>query len=57
MNFNASSVMLVSRNTIFFMLVVPVLQTLIFGVAIDTQIEHIPLVVHDLDGKRAARER
>ena len=29
-------------STIFFMLVVPVMQTIIFGYAIDTQIEHIP---------------
>jgi ABC transporter DrrB family efflux protein len=44
------------RTTLFFMLVVPVLQTLIFGYAIDTQIEHIPTVVYDLDGRRQARE-
>jgi ABC transporter DrrB family efflux protein len=43
-------------STIFFMLVVPVMQTIIFGYAIDTQIEHIPLVVYDLDGRRSARE-
>jgi ribosome-dependent ATPase len=44
------------RATIFFMLVVPVLQTVIFGYAINTQIEHIPLVVYDLDGRRKGRE-
>jgi ribosome-dependent ATPase len=43
-------------STIFFMLVVPVMQTIIFGYAIETQIEHIPLVVYDLDGRRYARE-
>jgi ABC transporter DrrB family efflux protein len=43
-------------STIFFMLVVPVMQTIIFGYAIDTQIEHIPLVVFDQDGRQAGRE-
>src|SRR4029078_12431345 len=43
-------------TTIFFMLVIPTLQTLIFGYAIDVKIEHIPLVVHDLDGRRDAQE-
>lgn len=38
------------------MLVVPVMQTIIFGYAIDTQIEHIPLAVYDLDGRSQARE-
>jgi ABC transporter DrrB family efflux protein len=42
--------------TLFFMFVVPVLQLTIFGYAIDTQIEHIPTVVYDLDGRRQARE-
>jgi len=42
--------------TIFFMLVVPVLQTIIFGYAIETEIEDIPTVVYDLDGRREARE-
>ncbi len=42
--------------TIFFMLVVPVLQTLIFGYAIQLKVEHIPTVVYDLDGRRSARE-
>ena len=44
------------RSTLFFMLVVPVMQTLIFGYALDTQIEHIPTVVFDLDGRAAARD-
>jgi ribosome-dependent ATPase len=43
-------------TTLFFMLVVPVFQTLIFGFAIDTQIENIPTVVYDLDGRRSGRE-
>jgi ABC transporter DrrB family efflux protein len=42
--------------TIFFMLVVPVLQTVIFGYAIETEIDNIPTVVHDLDGRKSARE-
>ncbi len=42
--------------TLFFMLVVPVMQTIIFGYAIDTQIEHIPTVVLDMDGRRYARD-
>jgi ABC-type multidrug transport system ATPase subunit/ABC-type multidrug transport system permease subunit len=43
-------------TTIFFMLVVPVMQTIIFGYAIETQIENIPLVVFDLDGRRLSRD-
>src|SRR6185436_321681 len=43
-------------STLFFILVIPVIQTLIFGVALDTQIEHIPTVVYDLDGQRSSRE-
>ncbi len=43
-------------TTLFFMLLVPVIQTLIFGYAINIQIEHIPTVVFDLDGRRPARE-
>lgn len=42
--------------TLFFMLLVPVMQTIIFGYAIDTQIENIPTVLFDLDGRRYARE-
>ncbi|HEY7086964.1 MAG TPA: ABC transporter ATP-binding protein, partial [Tepidisphaeraceae bacterium] len=41
-------------STLFFMLVVPLLQTLIFGVALDTKVENIPTVVYDLDGRAAA---
>jgi ABC transporter DrrB family efflux protein len=43
-------------STLFFMLVVPLMQTLIFGVALDTQVENIPTVVYDLDGRTSARE-
>lgn len=43
-------------STLFFMFVVPVLQTFIFGIAIDTQIENIPTVVYDLDGRQSSRE-
>jgi ABC transporter DrrB family efflux protein len=43
-------------TTIFFMLVIPTLQTLIFGYAIDVKIEHIPMVVHDLDGRPQAEQ-
>ncbi len=42
--------------TIFFMLVVPVMQTVIFGYAIQQEIEHIPTVVYDLDGRQQANE-
>ncbi len=42
--------------TIFFMFVVPVVQLFIFGFAIDTEIENIPTVVFDLDGRQAARK-
>jgi ABC transporter DrrB family efflux protein len=43
-------------STLFFMFAVPVIQTFIFGVAIQTEIEHIPTIVFDLDGRSAARE-
>jgi ribosome-dependent ATPase len=43
-------------TTIFFMLVIPTLQTLIFGYAINVKIEHIPTVIHDLDGRRHAEQ-
>lgn len=42
--------------TILFMLVVPVIQTIIFGYAIQQEIKNIPTVVFDLDGRQAARE-
>ncbi|MCA9258424.1 MAG: ABC transporter permease, partial [Planctomycetales bacterium] len=43
-------------STLFFMLVVPVMQTIIFGYAIDTQIERIPLAVLNFDGRSSSRE-
>lgn len=45
-----------SPTTLVFVLVVPLLQLLIFGYAIDTQVEEIPTVVFDADGGRQARE-
>lgn len=39
-----------------FMFVIPVLETIIFGYAIDTKIENIPTVVLDFDGQTASRE-
>ena len=42
--------------TIFFMLIVPVLQTVLFGYAIQLDVEHIPTVIYDLDGRTHARE-
>lgn len=42
--------------TIVFMLVVPVLQTVIFGYAIQQEIENIPTVVFDLDGRQSSRQ-
>ncbi len=41
--------------TLFFMLVIPLLQTLVFGYAIDTRIEHVPTVVFDLDRTSSSR--
>jgi ABC transporter DrrB family efflux protein len=38
------------------MFVIPVIQTVIFGYAIETEIENIATVVYDLDGRAAARE-
>lgn len=42
--------------TLFFTLVVPVLQTLIFGYAIEVQIKNIPTVIYDLDGRQQGRD-
>ncbi|WP_298860177.1 ABC transporter permease [uncultured Gimesia sp.] len=44
------------KTTMFFAFAVPVLQTIIFGFAIDTQIENIPTVIYDLDGRSSSRE-
>ena len=43
------------RMTLFFTFVVPALQLTIFGYAIDVTIDHIPLVVLDLDGSQQSR--
>jgi len=43
-------------STLVFMLIVPVMQTLIFGYAINTEIENIPTIVYDLDGRQSSRE-
>ena len=42
--------------TLVFMFLIPVLQTVIFGYAIRTEIENIPTVVFDLDGRQQSRE-
>ncbi|MCA8969128.1 MAG: ABC transporter ATP-binding protein/permease [Planctomycetes bacterium] len=42
--------------TLFFMFVIPILQTVIFGYAIKTEIENIPVVVFDSDGRAAGRD-
>jgi ABC transporter DrrB family efflux protein len=44
------------RSTLFFLFVIPILQTIVFGYAIDTEIEHVPTVVFDLDGRTRAQE-
>lgn len=38
--------------TLLFMFLIPIVQLVIFGYALDTKIERIPLVVLDLDGRR-----
>ena len=43
-------------STLFFMLVIPVIQTLLFGFALQTQIDNIPMIVYDLDGRQSAHE-
>ncbi len=43
------------RSTIVFVLIIPALQLMIFGYAIDVTIENIPLVVYDLDGRSDSR--
>jgi ABC transporter DrrB family efflux protein len=42
-------------STLIFMFIVPILQLFIFGYAIETQIDNIPTVVYDLDGRSHAR--
>lgn len=43
-------------TTLFFVFVIPMLQMLVFGYAIETEIEHIPMVVLDFDGRQPSRE-
>lgn len=43
-------------TTLFVTLLVPVLQTIVFGFAVNTEIENIPMVIFDLDGRSDARE-
>ena len=43
-------------STLIFALLIPAFQTILFGYAIETQIENIPLVVHDLDGRTQSQE-
>lgn len=42
------------RSTLFFAFVIPVLQLMIFGFAIDMKVENIATVVLDLDGRQEA---
>ncbi len=42
--------------TLFFAFLIPVVQLLIFGYAINTTIENIRTVVYDMDGRSASRE-
>jgi drug efflux transport system permease protein/drug efflux transport system ATP-binding protein len=44
------------RSTLFFLFVIPVLQTILFGYAIRTEVEHVPTVLFDLDGRTSAQE-
>ncbi len=44
------------RSTLFFLFVIPVLQTILFGYAIRTEVELVPTVVFDLDGRTPALE-
>lgn len=43
------------RATVVFTFMVPVLQLIIFGYAIDVTIDNIPLAVFDLDGRQESR--
>ena len=44
------------RSTLFFLFVIPVLQTVLFGYAIRTEVEDVPTVLFDLDGRTRAQE-
>jgi ribosome-dependent ATPase len=43
-------------STLFFIFIIPMLQTTIFGFAIHLDIKNIPVVAYDLDGRKAGRE-
>ncbi|MHC4991238.1 MAG: ABC transporter permease, partial [Planctomycetota bacterium] len=43
-------------SSLVFMLVLPLIEVILFGYAIETQIENIPTVVYDQDGRAASRE-
>ena len=44
------------RMTLAMMVVLPILQLLLFGYAINTDVRHIPTVVYDQDHSAASRE-
>jgi len=44
------------RPTLAMMLVLPVMQLLLFGYAINTEVRHIPMVVYDQDHSAASRD-
>lgn len=43
-------------KTLFLIMVIPGLQLTIFGYAIDFQVDNIPTVVYNLDGRKASRD-
>lgn len=43
-------------STLFFMFVIPIIQLAVFGYALDTQIEFIPTVVYNLDGRKDSQD-
>ena len=43
-------------RTLFLMLLIPCLELIMFGYAVNLDIKHIPTVVYDLDGRKNARE-
>jgi ABC-2 type transport system permease protein len=44
------------RRVMFLLIVAPLLQTVIFGFAIDFQVDRVPTALADLDGSAASRE-
>ncbi|HNY86252.1 MAG TPA: ABC transporter permease [Candidatus Hydrogenedentes bacterium] len=43
-------------RTLFLILLIPCLELIVFGYAVNLDVKHIPTVVFDLDGRRGARE-